>query len=126
VKHPAPVILVLTLSLFTLTACGTVTQQINAVHLQVVSKIKTDIASVKEVGVASKNQKLIDCADAVLADQLPPLEDLDKVQVTGIFSSLALADAKHEALKIKPSVAEKCSFFGWMLGQLGLLGQAVH
>jgi len=116
----------LTLATLTLclTACGTVTQQINAVHLQVVSKVKTDIASVKEVGIASKNQKLIDCADAVLTDQLPPLEDLDKVQVTGIFSSLALADAKHEALKIKPTVAEKCSFFGWMLGQLGL--QAVH
>lgn len=107
----------------TLAACGTVTQQFNAVHAQAVGKLKADIQSVKDVGAAAKNPQLIECADAVLTNQLPPIEALDQVQVTGIFSTLALADAKHEALKIKPVVAQKCSGFGWMLGQLGLLGK---
>lgn len=106
----------------TLAACTTVTQQINAVHEQVTGKLKADFEGVKEVGIASHDQQLTECADAVLADQIPPIEALDKVQVSGPFSTIALTNAKHDALKIKPSVAQKCSLFGWLLGQFGLIG----
>lgn len=114
-------IAILTLAL-SLTACGTVTQQINAVHAQATGKLKADFEGIKEVGIAAHDQQLIECADAVLTDQIPPIEALDKVQVTGPFSAIALTNAKHEALKIKPSVAQKCSPFGWLLGQFGLIG----
>lgn len=106
----------------TLTACGTVTSQINAVHAQVTAKVKTDFNSVKSVGVAAKNQQLVDCADAILTEQLPPLEALDQVQVAGVFSTIALADAKAEALKFKQDVVVKCSVFPRLLAQFGLLG----
>jgi len=107
-----------------LTACASFNlPQINALHQQATAKLKADFQGVKAVAVASNNPQLSDCADAVLNDQLPPIEALDQVQVTGVFSALALADAKAQALKIKPSVAIKCSAQGWLLGQLGLLGK---
>jgi hypothetical protein len=110
-----------------LAGCGTtLTPQLNALHTQVAAKFKADIQGVKAVGIASNDSALIDCADSVLTDQLPPIEALDNVQVTGVFSAIALANAKHEALKIKPSVAQKCSAEGWLLARLGLLGQAAH
>ena len=116
-------ILTLVLAL-SLAACGTVNlPQLTVIHQQATAKLKADFLGVKAVAAASGNQQLSDCADAVLSDQLPPIEALDSVQVTGIFSALALADAKAAALKIKPSVAVRCSAQGWLLGQLGLLGK---
>lgn len=107
----------------TLAACGTLTRQINTVHAQVTGKLKADFVSVKEVGVASGNADLTGCADAVLSVQIPPIEALDHVQVAGAFSTLALVEAKREALKIKPVVAQKCSAFGWLLGQFELISR---
>lgn len=108
----------------TLAACSsTLPTQINAIHQQTTAKLKTDFQGVKAVAVASNNPQLAECADAVLADQLPPLEALDNVQATGVFSALALADAKVQALKLKPSVAQKCSLTGWVLQQFGYLGK---
>lgn len=108
-------------AVLTLSACGTLTRQINVVHAQVTAKIETDFNSVKEVGIASKNQQLVDCADTVLTQQLPPLKALDQVQVTGIFSTIALTDAKAEALKFKQDVVVKCSVFPHLLVQFGLI-----
>lgn len=103
------------------TACGTVTSQFNAIHMQATSKLKADIQGVRAVGVASGNKQLVNCADAVLTDQIPALEALDTVQASGVFSTAALVNAKREALKIRPSVVAKCFTFDWFM--VGLFGQ---